>query len=61
MKTILMHTNGKYEVWLCTIQDGTLKPMTSTFPLSIPPEWREAIQDFDRKRDDAIHKSMAHE
>lgn len=49
MKPILMFSGGKYELWLCEKQGGTLRPVTGTFHLSLPSEWQEALNENDRR------------
>lgn len=51
MKPMLMMTGGIYELWLCETVGGALKPVLGTGPVSLPPDWRDAIHENDRLRE----------
>lgn len=51
MKPMLIYSGANPELWLCELLDGAWKPVSGTFPITMPPEWREAIHEAERKRE----------
>lgn len=51
MKPMLIYSGVEPELWLCELVGGAWKPVIGTFPVAMPPEWREAIREAERKRE----------
>jgi len=47
----LIMTGGRYELWLCERKNGMMSPFPGTGPISLPPDWGDALYEADRQRE----------